>query len=77
MIGNNELRSMIVCQTVQATGIWSAEESRSNMDHYKSTLELALRKLQINLKDNMDFEQPSPDEASGTHPMHSSARWQR
>lgn len=58
MIGNNELRSMIVGQAVQASGIWSAEESRTEMDHYKSVLDLVFRKCQISLKDNMDFTYP-------------------
>ncbi|KAI8143386.1 hypothetical protein BJV82DRAFT_92680 [Fennellomyces sp. T-0311] len=61
MIGNNELRSMIVGQYVQASGTWSVGESRAEMDHYKSVLDLVFRKPQISLKDNMDFTYAPPD----------------
>ena len=72
MIGNNELRSMIVGQYVQASGIWSASESRAEMDHYKSVLDLTLRKLQVSLKDNMDFTYAYPESSDKKKPL-----WQR
>lgn len=55
MIGNNELRSMIVGELVQANGIWSTMAPRVEMDQYKSVLDLVLRSPRISLKDNMDY----------------------
>lgn len=58
MIGNNELRSMIVGELVQANGIWSTMAPRVEMDQYKSVLDLVLRSPRISLKDNMDYTCP-------------------
>ncbi|KAI8376427.1 uncharacterized protein BYT42DRAFT_386187 [Radiomyces spectabilis] len=55
IIGNMELRTMILLQVAQANGIWSTVPSRSSMDYYKSVFDLVLRKPQLSLKDNMDF----------------------
>ncbi|KAI9320168.1 hypothetical protein BX666DRAFT_2151466 [Dichotomocladium elegans] len=55
IIGNSELSTMIVGHFAQASGIWSTEESRTEMDHYRSVADLVFRKCQISLKDNMDF----------------------
>ncbi|KAI9492938.1 hypothetical protein BDB00DRAFT_872979 [Zychaea mexicana] len=75
MIGNNELRSMIVGQAVQASGIWSVSESRAEMDHYKSVLDLVLRKTTISLKDNMDFTYAQPE--SDQPPQKPRPLWRR
>ncbi|KAI9269315.1 hypothetical protein BDA99DRAFT_348390 [Phascolomyces articulosus] len=75
MIGNNELRSMIVGQYVQASGIWSVSESRAEMDQYKSVLDLTFRKPQISLKDNMDFTYAHPE--STILPNKKKPFWQR
>ena len=55
MIGNTELKSMIVATASEASGTYSITKSRSAMDHYKSVFDFVLRKVQINLKDNMDY----------------------
>lgn len=66
MIGNNDLRHMIVAEVAQASGTYSATRSRTEMDHYKSVLDLSLRKPQISLKSNMDF---TPDEVDSDDAM--------
>ncbi|KAI8885057.1 hypothetical protein K501DRAFT_284510 [Backusella circina FSU 941] len=55
MIGNTELKSMLVMKTAQASGIYSIAKPRSKMDFYKSEVDVVLRRTQINLKDNMDY----------------------
>lgn len=55
MIGNTELKSMLVCKTTQANGIYSITKSRSPLDYYKSVIDVILRKPQFSLKDNMDY----------------------
>lgn len=55
MIGNMELKSMMVVTLSEASGIYSITKSRSSMDFYKSVFDFVLRKPQINIKDNMDF----------------------
>jgi hypothetical protein len=55
MIGNTELKSMLVWQVSKADGIYSITKSRSAMDFYKSVFDLVLIKPQISMKDNMDF----------------------
>lgn len=55
MIGNMELRSMMVIKLSQASGIYSITKARSSMDYYKSVFDFVIRKPQISLKDNMDF----------------------
>ncbi|KAG2221009.1 hypothetical protein INT45_009258 [Circinella minor] len=69
MIGNNELRSMIVGQYVQASGIYSVSESRAEMDQYKSVFDLTFRKLQVSLKDNMDFTYAYPETSDKKKPL--------
>lgn len=55
MIGNTELKSMLVVKTTQANGIYSITKSRSSLDYYKSVVDVILRKPQFSLKDNMDY----------------------
>ncbi|KAG2212468.1 hypothetical protein INT46_008005 [Mucor plumbeus] len=55
MIGNTEIKSMLVWKVSQASGIYSLAKSRSSMDYYKSVIDFILRKTQISLKDNMDY----------------------
>lgn len=55
MIGNTEIKSMLVWKVSQASGIYSLTKSRSSMDYYKSVVDFILRKTQISLKDNMDY----------------------
>ncbi|CAO3610069.1 unnamed protein product [Mucor hiemalis] len=55
MIGNMELKSMMVVKLSQASGIYSITKARSSMDYYKSVFDFVIRKPQISLKDNMDF----------------------
>ncbi|KAI9475562.1 MAG: hypothetical protein EXX96DRAFT_506047 [Benjaminiella poitrasii] len=55
MIGNTDIKSMLVCKVSQASGIYSLTKSRSSMDYYKSVIDFVLRKPQILLKDNMDY----------------------
>lgn len=55
MIGNTELKSMLVWKVSQASGIYSITKPRSSMDFYKSVIDVILRKVQISLKDNMDY----------------------
>jgi hypothetical protein len=55
MIGNTELKSMLVMKTAQATGIYNIVKPRSKTDFYKSEIDVVLRRTQINLKDNMDY----------------------
>ncbi|CEI92101.1 hypothetical protein RMCBS344292_06374 [Rhizopus microsporus] len=57
LIGNMELKTILVFQMVQANGIYSITKPRSSMDCYKSTVDFAVRKPQISLKDNVDFSQ--------------------
>ncbi|KAI9251058.1 hypothetical protein BY458DRAFT_559573 [Sporodiniella umbellata] len=57
LIGNMELKTALVIQMVQANGIYSISDARSSMDYYKSTIDFALRKPQISLKNNVDFNQ--------------------
>ena len=61
IIGNTELKSMIVCKASQANGIYSIAKSRSSMDYYKSVIDVVLRKFQMNIKDNMDYTGPDAD----------------
>lgn len=56
MIGNTSIKSMLVCKTEQASGIYSVTQSRSPLDRYKSVLDLDLKNLQFNLKENMDYD---------------------
>lgn len=55
MIGNTELKSMLVLKVSKADGIYSITKARSAMDFYKSVFDLVLIKPQISMKDNMDF----------------------
>ncbi|EPB81388.1 hypothetical protein HMPREF1544_11901 [Mucor circinelloides 1006PhL] len=55
MIGNTEIKSMLVWKVSQASGIYSLSRARSSMDYYKSVMDFILRKVQISLKDNMDY----------------------
>jgi hypothetical protein len=55
MIGNTELKSMLVWKVSQASGTYFITKSRSGMDFYKSVVDLVIRKPQISLKDNMDY----------------------
>ncbi|KAL0077339.1 hypothetical protein J3Q64DRAFT_1665618 [Phycomyces blakesleeanus] len=55
MIGNAELQTMLVCQVAQASGIVSTAPSRTTMDHFKTITDLVLGKLQVHVKENMDF----------------------
>lgn len=55
MIGNTELKSMLVWKVSQARGNYSITKPRSSMDYYKSVIDVVLRKAQISLKDNMDY----------------------
>lgn len=57
LIGNMDLKTALVVQIVEANGIYSITKSRSPMDYYKATVDFALRKPQISLKDNVDFNQ--------------------
>ncbi|KAI8065374.1 uncharacterized protein B0P05DRAFT_589949 [Gilbertella persicaria] len=63
MIGNTEIKSMIVCKMPQASGIYSISKSRSSMDYYKTVLDVVLRKPQVSLKDNMDFTRVDAERA--------------
>ncbi|KAI8360778.1 hypothetical protein BD560DRAFT_491673 [Blakeslea trispora] len=69
MIGNTELKSMIVCKASQANGIYSIVKSRSPMDHYKSVIDIVLRRCQMNIKDNMDYAGPDADTKSTRKPI--------
>ncbi|KAI9029541.1 hypothetical protein CLU79DRAFT_810102 [Phycomyces nitens] len=55
MIGNAELQTMLVCQVAQASGIVSTAPSRTTMDHFKTITDLVLGKLEVHIKENMDF----------------------
>ncbi|KAG1054268.1 hypothetical protein G6F43_003711 [Rhizopus delemar] len=57
LIGNMDLKTALIVQIVEANGIYSITKSRSPMDYYKATVDFALRKPQISLKDNIDFNQ--------------------
>lgn len=55
MIGNTELKSMLVWTVAQAGGTYSITKSRSSMDYYKTIVDVVLTKPQVSLKDNMDY----------------------
>ncbi|KAG2229708.1 hypothetical protein INT48_004225 [Thamnidium elegans] len=55
MIGNTELKSMLIFEAAKMDGIYSITESRSAMDFYKAVFDTILIKPQISIKDNMDF----------------------
>lgn len=55
MIGNTELKSMLIFEVSKLNGIYSITESRSAMDYYKAVFDALLLKPQISIKDNMDF----------------------
>jgi hypothetical protein len=55
MIGNTELKSMLVWKVSQAIGNYSITKPRSSMDYYKSMIDVVLTKTQVSLKDNMDY----------------------
>ncbi|KAI7863888.1 hypothetical protein BDF14DRAFT_1972429 [Spinellus fusiger] len=59
IVGNAELRTMIVGQASRISGVLSTVPSRSTMDHFKVVTDLTLKKLQVDLKDNMDYCQVS------------------
>lgn len=55
MVGNTELKSMLIFEAAKMDGIYSITESRSAMDFYKAVFDAILIKPQISIKDNMDF----------------------
>lgn len=69
MIGNTELKSMLVWQVSKADGIYSITKSRSAMDFYKSVFDLVLIKPQISMKDNMDFTKVDEFSETVIHPL--------
>ncbi|KAI8987036.1 hypothetical protein BDB01DRAFT_849190 [Pilobolus umbonatus] len=55
MVGNTDLKSMIVWTAEEVNGTYKNTRSRSRLDHYKSVIDLELIKTQVNIRDNMDY----------------------
>ncbi|KAI8096420.1 uncharacterized protein BX664DRAFT_382871 [Halteromyces radiatus] len=59
IIGNQRLKTYIVVKATQTSGTYSAGQSRTSMDYYKSSLDLVLRKPQISLEKNENYKSDS------------------
>ncbi|KAI8885811.1 hypothetical protein K501DRAFT_331672 [Backusella circina FSU 941] len=55
IVGNSELKTMLVATFSQANGIYAIKKSRSPMDIYKTEIEVVIRKPYVSVKDNIDF----------------------
>jgi hypothetical protein len=62
MFGNPELPTMAVLHFRQASSIYNTDQSRSKLDHYKSSLDLIFREPKLSLKPNTDFTLAKDDE---------------
>ncbi|KAI8968020.1 hypothetical protein BDF20DRAFT_203466 [Mycotypha africana] len=69
MIGNTDLKSMLVLKLSQASGIYTKAKSRSPMDYYKTVADCILRKVQISMKNNMDFTNVEPPSQVSSEPL--------
>jgi hypothetical protein len=55
IVGNSELKTMLVGTFSQLNGIYTITKTRSSMDIYKTEVNVVLRKPHISIKDNIDF----------------------
>ncbi|KAJ2957271.1 hypothetical protein NQZ79_g6974 [Umbelopsis isabellina] len=73
IFGNPELPTMTVLHFRQASSIYNTDQSRSKLDHYKSSIDVILREPKMSLKHNADFTESRDEEASSHRRQSSSA----
>ncbi|CAM0134818.1 Macrophage colony-stimulating factor 1 receptor [Umbelopsis sp. WA50703] len=73
IFGNPELPTMTVLQFRQASSIYNTDQSRSKLDHYKSSIDVILREPKMSLKHNADFTESTDNEGLGHRRQSSSA----
>jgi hypothetical protein len=75
IFGNPELPTMTVLQFRQASSIYNTDQSRSKLDHYKSSIDVILREPKMSLKHNADFTESTDNEGLGHRRQSSSASY--
>lgn len=73
IFGNPELPTMTVLHFRQASSIYNTDQSRSKLDHYKSSIDVILREPKMSLKHNADFTESRDEEVSSHRRQSSSA----